>query len=59
MIVLIKPRSISNVSHAGSKTRSVGQTMEKLCEHDTGHIMQPIIMKICQNACLGEILVKF
>ena len=29
------------------------------CEQDTGHIMHPIIMKICQNVCLDEIWVKF
>ena len=28
------------------------------CEHDTGHIMHPIIMKICQNVCLDKISVK-
>ena len=42
------------MGHVGSKTRSVGQMIEKPCEHNTGHIMYPIIMKICQNVCLDE-----
>ena len=47
------------MGHVGSKTRSFGQMIEKPCEHNTGHIMHPIIMKICQNVCLDEIWVKF
>ena len=43
------------MGHIGSKTRSVGQMIEKPCEHNTGHIMHPIIMKICQNVCLDEV----
>ena len=33
--------------------------IEKSCEHNTGHIMHPIIMKICQNVCPDEFWVKF
>ena len=40
---------------SGLKTRSVGQIIDKPCEHSTGHIMHPIIMKICPNVCLDEI----
>ena len=47
------------MGHVRSKTRSVGQMIEKPCEHNTGHIMHPIVMKICQNICLDEIWVKF
>ena len=47
------------MGHVMSKTRSVGQIIEKACEHDTGHIMHPIIMKICQNLFLDSISDKF
>ena len=59
MFALMKSGSGLNMGHVGSKTRSVGQMIEKPCEHNTGHIMHPIIMKICQNVCLDEIWVKF
>ena len=47
------------MGHVGSKTRSVGQIIEKPCEQDTVHIMHPITMKICQNVFLDEISDKF
>ena len=59
MIILTISRVSSNMYHVGLKTRSVGQMVEKPCEHNTGHIMHPVIMKICQNVCLDEISVKF
>ena len=33
----MKSGSSSNTSHVGSKTRSVGQIIEKPCEHSRGH----------------------
>ena len=33
----------------GLKTRSVGQIMEKPCEHPRGHIFGPIFIKLAQN----------
>ena len=47
------------MDHVGSKTRSLGQIIEKPCEHSRGHIFGLIIMKHAQNDCLNEILVKF
>ena len=43
----------------GSKTRSVGQIMEKPCEHSRGHIFGPIFIKLAQNDHLDNISVKF
>ena len=39
----------------GSKTRSLGQILEKPCVHSKGHIFSPTIMKLGQNVCLDEI----
>ena len=33
----------------GSKTRSVGQIMEKPCEHSRGQTFGPIYIKLAQN----------
>ena len=59
MIVLTISRSSSNMGHVGSKTRSVGQIMEKPCEHSRGHIFGPIFIKLAQNDHLDNISVKF
>ena len=59
MIVLTISRSSSNMGHVGSKTRSVGQIMEKPCEHSSGHIFGTIFIKLAQNDHLDNISVKF
>ena len=59
MIFLIKARSNLKEGHMGSKTRSLGQIVEKPCDHSRCHIISPILMKICQNDCLDEILDEF
>ena len=41
--------------HVRSKTRSLGQLLEKHCVRSRGHIFSPIIMKYGQNVCLDEI----
>ena len=43
----------------GSKTRSVGQIMEKHCKHSRGHSLGPIFIKLAQNDHLDNISVKF
>ena len=43
----------------GSKTRSVGQIMEKPCEHSRGHIFGPNFFKLAQNDHLDNISVNF
>ena len=40
------------MGHVRSKTRSLGQTLEKPCVCSGGQIFSPIIMKLCQNICL-------
>ena len=47
------------MGRVGSKTRSLGQILEKPCVCSRGHIFSPIIMKLGQNLCLDEILAKF
>ena len=43
------------MGHVGSKTRSLGQILEKHCTQSRGHIFSLIIMKFGQNVCLDEI----
>ena len=43
----------------GSEFRSVGQIMEKPCEHSRGHSLGPIFIKLAQNDHLDNISVKF
>ena len=42
------------MGHVASKTRSLGQILEKLCLCSRGHIFSKIIMKLCQNVCPDE-----
>ena len=42
-----------------SKTRSLGQILEKPCVRSRGHIFSPIIMKLSQNVCPDEISDEF
>ena len=42
------------MGHLGSKTRSLGQILEKPCVCSRGHIFSLIIMKLGQNLCLDE-----
>ena len=47
------------MGHVRSKTRSVGQILEKPCVRSRGHIFSQIIAKLDQNVCLDEILDEF
>ena len=47
------------LGHVGSKTRSLGQILEKPCVRSRGHIFSPILMKLGQNVCLDKISNKF
>ena len=47
------------MGHVGSKTRSLGQILEKPCVRCKGHIFSTIIIKLGQNVCLDEISDKF
>ena len=44
------------MGHVGSKTRSLGQILEKPCVPSRGHIFSQIVMKLGHNACLDELL---
>ena len=43
------------MGHVESKTRSLGQILEKPCVRCRGHIFSPIIIKLGQNVSLAEI----
>ena len=47
------------MGHVWTKTRSLGQILEKPCVHSGGHIFSPVIMKLGQNVCLDEISDEF
>ena len=49
MIILTKSRLSSNMGHVGSKTRSVGQIMEKPCEHSRGLSFGPKFIKLSRD----------
>ena len=49
----------TKMGHVGSKTRSLGQILEKYCVCCRGLIFSPIIMNLGQGLCLDEILDDF
>ena len=51
--------SSSYMGYVGSKTRSVGQIIEKPCQHSRGHSFGSIFIKLAQNDHLDNISVKF
>ena len=55
MFALMKSWSSSKMGHGWSKTRSVGQILEKPCEHSRGHSFGPIFIKLTQNDHLENI----
>ena len=59
MFVLIKSQTTSKMGNVGSKTRSLGQILEKHCVRSRGQIFSPVIMKFRQNVYLVEILDNF
>ena len=59
MIILTISQLSSNMGDVGSETRSVGQIMEKPCEHSRGHIFGPIFIKLAQKDHPDNISVKF
>ena len=42
------------MDNVGSKTRSQGQIIEKLCVHNRGFIFQGIFMKLCNKVCVDN-----
>ena len=49
MCVVIKSRPEFKKGHVGSKTRSLGQFLEKPCVLSRRHSFDPVFMKLCQN----------
>ena len=56
MFVLMKSLTSSKMGHVGSKTRSLGQILEKPCVHCRGHILSPVFIKLGQDVFYDEIL---
>jgi len=59
MFVMTISKTSLNMVHVGSKTRSPGQILENYCVHSRDYICDPILMKLGQNVCFGNILGKF
>ena len=49
MIILTISQSISNMGDVGSKTMSVGQIIEKPCEHSRGHSFWSNLHQTCSE----------
>ena len=47
------------IGHVGSKSRSLGQMLEKPCVHCRGHIFRTILLKFSKNVCRNDILDQF
>ena len=50
MLIIIMSRSSLKLGHVGSKTRSLGQILEKPCVHSRGYSFDLKFMKLNQNA---------
>ena len=50
MLIIIMSRSGLKLGHVRSKTRSLGQILEKSCVHSGGHSFDSKVMKLYQNA---------
>ena len=48
MLMIIISRSSSKLGHVGSKTRSLGQILEKPCVHSKRHSFESKFMKVWQ-----------
>ena len=55
MFMIIISRSSSKLGDVGSKTRSLGQILEKPCVHSKRHSFDPKFMKLCQNVTHHDI----
>ena len=49
MLFIIMSRSSLKLGHVGSKTRSLGQILEKKPVHSRGHSFDHKFLKLCQN----------
>ena len=58
-VCIDKIANMFKMGHVRSKTRSLGQILEKPCVCSRGHIFSLIIMKLGQSVCLDEILDEY
>ena len=59
MIALTKSEANLQLGHVGSKTRSLGQFLEKACVHSRGHIFRQILISRGWNVSPVKILDEF
>ena len=55
----MKPPTCLKMGQVRSKTRSIGQILEKPCVRSRGHIFSQIIVKLGQKVCPDDILDEF
>ena len=58
-LIIIISRSSSKLGHVGSKTRSLGQILEKRCLHFRGHSFDSKLTKLNLNVNDHNVMVKF
>ena len=59
MLINIMSGSNSKLGYIGSKTRSLGQILEKPCVHSRGHSFDSKFMKLNQNVNDHNVYVRF
>ena len=59
MLISVKSRSNLKLGHVGSKTRSLGEILDKPWVHSSGQSFDPMYLKLCQNVDLCEISDRF
>ena len=59
MLMIIISRSSLKLGHVGSKTKSLGQILEKPCVHSKRQSFDPKFMKVWQIVNHHNILVRF
>ena len=59
MLIIIISRLSLKLGHVGSKTRSLGQILDKHCVHSKRHSFDPKFMKLWLNVNHNNVLVRF
>ena len=59
MVFLMKSLTNLKMGHVGSKTRSLGQILEKSCVCTRDQVFGLILMKLDQSVCRDKILYMF
>ena len=58
MFILMIYWSSLTMDGVGSKSRSLGQILEKSCLRSRGHLFGPIFLKLAQDVYIDDISVK-